>query len=921
VLGPVQAIVDGRSVGLGGPKQRALLAELLLHGGAVVTREHLVDALWGETPPGKATSSLQVYVHGLRRALGAERIETHGNGYRVQFEPDELDADRFERLVDGSARALAEGRPGEAEEDLARALALWGGTPLADVADQPVAQLAAPRLEEIHLRALELRTDARLALGAHDAVLPDLDALVAEHPYRERFREQQVLALYRSGRQKEALDAYRDARRVLVDELGVDPGPALQELERAILRQDASLAAPVQAVRQTMLPLPATSLVGRRLEIAAVEAMLRRDEVRLVTLTGPGGTGKTRLALAVAHAIAPELRDGAVFVDLSSVTEPDLVLPTVAQALELPAADDVLLAIRDRSLLLVLDNLEQLGAAVQPVADVLAGAPRVRVLATSRTPLRLSGEHEYPVPPLPTPAATHSFEALTGNDAVRLFATRAQAVSPGFALTEENVESVAAICRRLDGLPLAIELAAARTRALAPAAIEQRLGQALALLVEGARDLPPRQQTLRATLDWSYGLLAERERALLARLAVFAGTWRLEDAETVIGADIALPVAALVENSLLRLRGERFALLETIREYALEKLAAEGDLDEIRRRHAKHFLDVAERAWADILEGGEAEEPALALLDDEQENLHAALAWAVETPDVDTETRLAGAQRWYWLVRGRLNEGARVLEHAAEVTEPGSAAQGAALAGAGTFNVRRGERRKGAEQLEAALAIFRDLDDEGEASRCIAELGHVAVDDGDLDRAVDLYTESIAIFERLGNRTRQAVALSNLAAIAARRGDAATAAVHGERAIELQRANGDLDGTAVSLANLGRVRFALGEDDAARAALRESLMLGIRLDYRMLLAYLLGAAAELARRAAQPEQAARLIGGAAGAFEAIGMQIPQEEIDEHERTLEPLRETLGAERTAELVEVGRLAAFDELIAEAQELTR
>ena len=251
VLGPVQAIVDGHPVGLGGPKQRALLAELLLHGGAVVTREHLVDALWGENPPGKAASSLQVYVHGLRRALGAERIETHGNGYRVRLDPDELDADRFERLVDGSARALAEGRAGEAEEDLARALALWGGTPLADVADQPVAQAAAPRLEEIHLRALELRNDARLALGAHDAVLPDLDALVAEHPYRERFREQQVLALYRSGRQKEALDAYRTARQVLVDELGVDPGPALQELERAILRQDASLAAPVPAVRQT----------------------------------------------------------------------------------------------------------------------------------------------------------------------------------------------------------------------------------------------------------------------------------------------------------------------------------------------------------------------------------------------------------------------------------------------------------------------------------------------------------------------------------------------------------------------------------------------------------------------------------------------------------------------------------------------
>jgi tetratricopeptide (TPR) repeat protein len=362
-------------------------------------------------------------------------------------------------------------------------------------------------------------------------------------------------------------------------------------------------------------------------------------------------------------------------------------------------------------------------------------------------------------------------------------------------------------------------------------------------------------------------------------------------------------------------------MLETIREYALEKLHAEGELDEFRRRHLLHFLDVAERAWADILAGGETEEPGLALMDDEQENLHAALACAVETADVDAEARLAAAQRWYWLVRGRLNEGVRVFEHVVEVTDAHSPLHATALVGAGTFNVRRGERRRGAAQLETALEIFRDLDDEDELSRCIAELGHVAVDDGDLDRAAELYTESIEIFERLGNSTRQAVALSNLAAISAQRGDAATAAAFGERAIVLQRANGDLDGTAVSLANLGRVRFALGEDDAARAALRESFELGVRLDYRMLLAYLLGAAGELARRAGQPQQAARLIGGAVGAFEAIAMRIPQEELDEHERTLGPLRETLGAERTAELVEIGRLASFDKLIAEAQDLTR
>ena len=920
VLGPVQAFDDGRALPLGGPKQRALLAELLLHGGAVVSRDHLIEAVWGEGPPESAAGSLQVYVHGLRRALGAERIETHGTGYRVRLEAEELDADRFELLLERAARRLAEGRPEEAEADLARALDLWTGAPLADLVDQPVAHAATPRLRELRLRALELRNDARLALGAHDTILPELEALIAEEPYRERLREQQILALYRAGRQKEALDAYRDARRTLLDELGVDPGPALQELERGILRHDEALAAPAPTARRTSLPSPATSLVGRRLEIAAVEAMLRRDEVRLVTLTGPGGTGKTRLAIAVAQELAGELRDGAVFVDLASVTDAALVLPTVAQALELPSADDALAALRDSSLLLVLDNLEQLGASVQPVAALLAAAPRLRVLATSRTPLRLSGEHEYPVPPLPVPAATQAFEQLVENDAVRLLAARAQAANPSFALTDENIADVAAICSRLDGLPLAIELAAARLRALTPAEVERRLGAALTLLVEGARDLPERQRTLRATLDWSYGLLAEPERALLARLAVFAGGCSLEDAEAVLGDEIALPLSALVDASLLRRRDSRFALLETIREYGLERLDAQGEAGEYRRRHAARFLEIAEAAWRDILEGGEPEANGFALLDTEQENLHAALAWAVESGDVESEVRFANAQRWYWLIRGRLSEGVRVFEHAIEVSDDRPAEHAAALAGAAMYNVRRGDRARGSMQLEAALELYREIGDEGEIARCTAELGHVAVDDGDLDRAFELYTECAAEFERLGNRMRQAVSLSNLAAIAARRGDAATAAAHGRHAIELQRANEDTDGMAVSLANLGRVLLELGDEAGARDAFRESFELGRGLDYQMLLAYLLGASGELARRSGELERAGRLIGAATALFESIGMEIPAEELHEHERTLAPLRAELGEDETARLVAEGRRLPADTAIADGVALT-
>ena len=930
VLGPVQALSGGRPVPLGGPKQRALLAELLLHGGAVLPRDHLVDALWDE-PPSSARSSLQVYVHGLRRAIGTDRIETHGDGYRIRLEPGELDLARFERLIGKAEHALAEERVADAADDLDAALALWAGPPLADVADQPAARVATQRLDELRLRAVELRNDARLELGGHDGLLPELEQLIGEEPYRERLREQQILALYRAGRQKEALEAYQRARRVLVDELGVEPGPALQELERAILRQDAGLeaAARAQPGKRPRLPAAATSLVGRRLEIAAVEALLRRDDVRLLTLTGPGGTGKTRLALAAAEALAPELRDGAAFVDLSAVVEPELVLPTIARALELSEGSDdlgaaVLAHLRDLSLLLVLDNLEQLRNATQPVAALLAAAPRVRVLATSRAPLRLSGEHAYPVPPLPVPAAAGVFEELVGNDAVRLFAARAQAADPGFALTDSNVGNVAAVCRRLDGLPLAIELAAARVKVLTPAALERRLGQALELLVDGARDLPARQQTLRATLDWSYELLPEPERALLARLAVFTGGWTLEDAEAVLGGATATGLASLVDSSLV-LRGgspeaPRFGLLETIREYALERLRAEGEEDEYRRLHAVHFVEVAERAWAAIREGGGAEAEWYGLLDVEQENLRSAGAWASEAGEVEVEVRLAVAQRWFWLVRGRLGEGHRAFARAVAATGGKPALHAAALAGTATFSVRLGAFEEAKALFERALALYRELDDLDEISRCIAELGGVAVAERDLERAAQLYTESISIFEQTGNKIRLAVALANLAAIAAEAGDPAAAAEHGRRAIALQRENGDADGLGVSLANLARVHLGRGEVADARVTLAESMEIAKRLGYQLLLAYTLGAAAELAAREGRPAGAARLIGASAALFEAISMPMPDVERDEQGRTLAAIRPVLGDE-AEELIAQGRSTPLDEMVAEALELTR
>jgi predicted ATPase/DNA-binding SARP family transcriptional activator len=928
VLGPVQAVCEGRPLPLGGPKQRALLAQLLLSSGGVVPRDRLVDAIWGEEPPGSAKASLQVYVHGLRQVVGADRIETHGDGYRLRLEPQELDLTRFELLLASAERAFADRRTADAADDLDSALRLWLGPPLADLADQPVARAAAPRLEELRLRAVELRNDARLELGGHEALLPELEALVAAEPYRERLREQQILALYRAGRQKDALAAYRAAREAFVEELGMDPGPALQELERAILRQDPALAAPpVPAPRsRPRLPAPVNTLVGRRLEIAAIEALLRRDDVRLVTLTGPGGTGKTRLALAVAEALAPELRDGAAFVDLSTATADDVVLPAVAHALEIPETVDVPAAVGERAVLIVLDNLEQLGGASGPVAALLAAGPRVRLLATSRTPLRVSGEQEYPVPPLPVPEpGTRAFEELVANDAVRLFSARAQAVDPGFALTDANAADVARICRRLDGLPLAIELAAARTRVLTPAAIEERLGRALDVLVSGPRDRPARQQTLRATLDWSYDLLGEPERGLLASLSVFAGGWTLADADAVLGADTSLGLEALVDSSLVRRRGTleapRFELLETIRAYAAELPAGRGGDDELRRRHALHFGTLADDAWQEILAGGDREAAGYEALEREHDNVRAAIAWAQQVEDVELEARIAIALRWFWLVRGHLEEGRRVFAGLVATTGDIPELHAQVLVHGASFPWRLGDIQEAQRQWAGALELFRELGDEEGVARCIAELGAVATTTGELDRALELYEEAAALFERLGNRSRLATALANLAAVQSRKDDAEQSAAYGARAIEIQRELGELDGLAVSLVNLARVQIVLGDQAAARRSLHECLSITGRIGYQMLTAYALGAAAELARVEGEPEQAARLVGASAAAFAAIGMPVPDEEQEDHDRTLGPVRESLGEGKVEELLAGGRAAPIEQMLAVALDLTR
>jgi len=882
ILGPLQVIDDdGHELALGGRMPRTVLAILLLRANEVVSSDRLVEELWAGAPPASAAKGLHVHVSRLRRALaaspdlGGERLVTAAGGYLLRIAPDELDVQRCQRLIGEGRSLLGTGDLDRALAVLNAALELWRGDVLSDFEYDVFAQGEIARLGEMRATVLEERVAVEMLLGREAQVLGELERLVREYPYRERLRGQLMLALYRTGRQAEALSAYRAARSALVDELGIEPSVELRQLHEAILAQDRALlqtdagqpAPPPGATTDgrapghVHLPAQATPLIGRERELA--ELMTLAESHRLITLTGTGGTGKTRLGMAFAAGLADRYPDGVWWVPLAMVSEARLVPAAIAAALG--DIMDLPMYLRGRALLLVLDNFEHVIEAARAVAELLSGAPGCGVIVTSRERLGVAAEQEYPVAPLSPQAA------------VELFTERARQVEPSYAPGAE----IDAICERLDRLPLALELAATRVKLLSEQQLLTRLEQRLPLLAGGRRDLPRRHSTMRATIAWSYDLLTGPEQLLLTRLAVFAGSFELEAAEQICDADLDA-MRSLIDKSLVRHADNgRLFLLHTTREYALEQFDSSVERDEIRARHARWY-------FALVADGEGPREGAddLIWLRQDPANVGLALTWALDH-DIAAALPLADLVFKPWLGAGRIRELERWYERAlADPTalSPGDRAK--ALAGLGNSLVFLERVEQARPALIEALTLYRDAGDERGETLVLLRLGVAEFIAGVPESALAWAEQALPIYERLDDTLGIAHTLHHIAEALRDLGDFERSAELFGRSIEIRRANG-LGSDRASVHSLGDLYLDKGDMPVADRYYREALALGLREEDVRLQAYCLAGLACVAAGNGDAATAGRLWTLAERLEHEIGFRMVAAERVRYERNLTP----------------------------------
>lgn len=1014
VLGPLTVLRSGSEVPLGGPRQRLVLALLAVAVGRAIPAERLVDEIWGEDAPSTGTGPLRTYIWQLRRLLepGTEPAQappggsdgevdeatgvlvSRSGGYLLDIDRGQVDSVCFERLFMDSRAAAASGQPELALARLEEASSLWRGPAFGDLAAEPAVQPEAVRLEQLRVGARELRADMLLTTGQHLQVADELGGLARVHPERERLWAMLMTALYRSGRQGDALRCFQEARATLVEDMGLEPGPELRKLEEAILRQDPELdwqpppGPPLRVAAGeaedrsgplSSLPRHLTSFIGRGAERAEVAAALARS--RLVTLHGTGGCGKTRLALAVAEDVSAGFPQGVWFVDLSAVADPALVARAVAEPLGVGGdrsvqVEQVCRRIDDEQVLLVLDNCEHL---IEPAAELvevlLDRCPALRILTTSREELRIAAETVWRVPALSLPDDSRGDRSgegespLAASEAVQLFVERGRSALPGFAPTGEALETVAQICCRLDGIALAVELAAALVGSLPVRDIAARLDDHLCLFAEGRRQGAERHRTLRATLDWSFDLLDEPSRKLFVRLGVFVGDFTLEAAEKVAGTEpdflaVARGLGHLVRTSMVTCvagtgGAERYRLLETIRQYAREKLEQCEDAEEVHRRHGLYYADLATEADRHVHGPGAAE--WLARLISELPNLRAAVAWAISHDEVEVGLRLIGSLNWYVARMNLLEETSQWLDAWLPRRENlAPELQLKALMSASSVAFTRGDFSRTGELGEEVIAIARQHEwpddlatalmmrggaavyqgDAGRAEECFEE-AHLLFDRlgdrwgmawtlmawgmgsrrvGDLARARGQLAEALGIFRGLDDRHGQVLPLVNLALVAQAGGQTDEALARATEAAELAATVGERPQQHVSVCVLGRVELSLGNFQRARELLVCSIRDFPGAHHYNMLAIALEGMARLASFAGYQEDAVALLAFTKTARERRKIALPAGREQERDEWLENARAQIGPERIEREVSRGQAMQIDEAIRLAEART-